>query len=116
MDADELIQQLNDVLVKRAPLAAVYGPFGTFDHVRKTLLASCRDAHRMTRLGNGEKVTEALLDDLAHADGQYVDFINAATEQRTALALLDAESTILEHRLSYLKARQYMEGQMARLA
>ena len=112
---DTLMTRLEIVLRERAPLHAVYGPGGTFDHTRKILLASCRDAHRLTKLGNNEKVTEALLDDLGHADADYVAFVETATAQRTTLALLDAEATLLEHRLSHLKAKTYENAQLARM-
>ncbi len=114
-DYEALLTSLESVLHQRAPLYAVYGPGGTFDHTRKILLASCRDAHRLTKLGNNEKVTEALLDDLGHADADYVAFVETATAQRTTLALLDAEATLLGHRLSYLKAKTYENAQLARM-
>lgn len=112
---DTLTQRLGDVLTQRAPLHAVYGAFGTFDHTRKVLLSATRNAYRDTFSASGEKVTEARLDDLAHADGEYQGFIETATAQRTQLALLDAEATLLEHKLSHLKAQQYQDAQLARL-
>lgn len=112
---DTLTQRLGDVLRQRAALHAVYGNYGTFDHTRKILLSATRNTFRDTFASTGEKATEARLDDLAHADGEYQAFIATATEQRTQLALLDAEMTLLEHRLSHLKAQQYHDAQLARL-
>lgn len=111
----DLIDRLETLLRQRAPLWALYGPGGTFDHTRKILLCTCRDSWRVTKLGNSEKVTEAQLDDLGHADEEYRRLIARATEEREQLAMLDAEITALEHRISYARAQTYENAQLARV-
>lgn len=112
---DDPLERLGELLAERAPLYALYGPGGTFDNTRKILLCTCRDAWRVTKRGAGEKVTEAALDDLAHSDEEYRRLIARATEERTQLALLDAEIQVLEMRLSLQRAETYERAQLARL-
>ena len=55
-----------------ADLEAWFGNYGFADHFRKIVLSSCRE---IARARATEKITEARLDDLAHTDGLYIDFL-----------------------------------------
>lgn len=56
-------------------LAAWYGSFGFFDHLRKPMLAHCRLAIRGEYALKSEKVTEAMLDDQSHTHPLYLQFL-----------------------------------------
>ena len=111
-DFDALLTSLETVLHRRAPLFAKYGPGGTFDHSRKTLLAAVKNEYRA---GAATRVSESSLDDVGHADERYVRFVNDATEERAAFALLDADAQVLEYKLNYLRAKTYENAQLARM-
>ena len=111
-DFDALLASLETVLYRRAPLFAKYGPGGTFDHSRKTLLAAIKNEYRV---GAATRVSESSLDDVGHADPRYVKFVDDATEERAAFALLDADAQVLEYKLNYLRAKTYENAQLARM-
>ena len=115
MNEDDLLDQLERVLNERAPLHALHGPFGTFEHTRKILLAQIRSYERVIAVEQGKRPTNDQLDDLARMDQTYVDLIDRATKERTRLAELEAQMTLLEHRLSYGKAKRYENAQLARM-
>ncbi len=58
-----------------AELAAWYGPFGMFDHVRRLCLSNCREVLRAKYAAAGERITEKQLDDEAHRHEAYVGFL-----------------------------------------
>lgn len=60
---------------KSAKLRALHGSFGLWEHQRKILLAKLRTAIRGGAVASGAKMTEAAIDDAAHAHPQYVEFI-----------------------------------------
>ena len=74
-----------------ALLRARHGSFGTFDHERKTLLATLRMKARAIATRDKLKVTEAYLDDSAHSAPEYYDLITTATQERSQLTLLEAK-------------------------
>lgn len=83
-----------DTLVKQvATLRAKHGPFGTFDALRKVELATIASSLRARALSEGRKITEAGIDEAAHADERYVRFITEATEEK-------AEWAVQENRIS----------------
>lgn len=115
MTSDELLERLEALQRERAPLFALYGAFGTFDHTRKIVLAGCRDQARTEAQDANVKVTEAALDDWAHTYEAYKSLIARATEERTQLARLDAEIQVIEMRLSLMRAERYENAQLARM-
>lgn len=112
-DAQALIDTLEGLELASAALRARYGPFGTFDHDRKILLATLRDEYRMA---SEVKRTEAALDDMAHADARYQDFMRDAYAERTKLAEIDAQRVALDHKIALAKALLYTQGRLAGLA
>lgn len=63
-------------------LEAFYGNFGFFEHYRKIVLASCREAERAKALAEGTKLTVDRTDDLARVSDTYVGFITEHLEGR----------------------------------
>lgn len=110
-----LIDTLETIDLQRAPLVARYGPGGTFDADRKTLLCTIREAIRLERAQRSEKTTEAALDDAAHADEAYRRYLDQAYDERTKLAELDAARTALDYRISFARAAIYANAQLARV-
>ncbi len=68
---------------------AVYGYNGTFDVERKAILSMCATIIRAQF--EGAKVTEAHIDQLAHDAPHYRLHLYEAEQDRTKMALLDAE-------------------------
>ncbi|MHB1310609.1 MAG: hypothetical protein ACYC3L_01240 [Gemmatimonadaceae bacterium] len=112
-DARALIDTLEAVEMLSAPLRARYGPFGTFEHDRKILLATLRDEYRV---GATTRISNDSLDDMAHADERYQRFIESAVTERTKLAEYDAQRVALDHRISLAKALLYTHSRLAGLA
>ena len=113
--AEKLIDEIEDLETTAAPLRAVYGSFGTFDYERKALLCACADELRLGYQREGVKYTEAMVDQKAHADPRYIGRITTATQERTRLALLDADLTAKQRRYELARARLYLTGRLAGL-
>ena len=78
------------VLVKRvADLRARYGSGGTWDALRKTQLCQIAALIRAEAVRDSRKMTEAQLDQEAHADPRYVGAITQATKDRVEWAILE---------------------------
>lgn len=112
-DAQALIDTLEGLELASAALRARYGPFGTFDHDRKILLATLRDEYRM---GATTRISADSLDDMAHADERYQQFLTAAYAERTKLAEIDAQRVALDHKIALAKALLYAHARLAGLA
>ena len=113
--AEALIGEIEDLETTAAPLRAVYGSFGTFDHERKALLCAIADELRLGYQRNAVKYTEAMVDQQAHADARYQERIRTATAERTRLALLDADLMAKTRRYELAKSRVYLSGRLAGL-
>jgi AraC-like DNA-binding protein len=113
--AEELISDIEDLDNTAAPLRAVYGSFGTFEYERKNLLCAIADELRLSYQSNGVKYTEAQIDQKAHADPRYIARITLATQERTRLALIDAETIAKQRRYELAKSRVYLSGRLAGL-
>jgi hypothetical protein len=117
-DADALVTDIERLEIDAAPLRAVYGPGGTYDNERKALLCAIAVDIRDDYTGKTPptKVTEAQLDQESHASEQYRARITQATDERTTLALLEAEIAAKTRRYELARARLYLTGRMAGLA
>jgi hypothetical protein len=58
-----------------ASLESWFGPFGHAEHLRKVVLASCREAVRAKYALAGEKITVDRTDDLARLSDKYVSYL-----------------------------------------
>ena len=113
--AETLIDEIEALENTAAPLRAVYGSFGTFEYERKNLLCSIADELRLDFQRNAIKYTEAQIDQKAHADARYIARITLATQERTTLALLDADLIAKQRRFELAKSRVYLTGRLAGL-
>jgi AraC-like DNA-binding protein len=115
MGASALIDEIEALDNTAAPLRAVYGSFGTFEYERKNLLCAIADEMRLSYQSAGVKYTEAQIDQKAHADPRYIARITLATQERTRLALIDAEVIAKQRRYELAKSRVYLSGRLAGL-
>lgn len=113
--AESLIDEIEALETTAAPLRAVYGSYGTFEYERKNLLCAIADELRLAYQANAVKYTEAQIDQKAHADPRYVARITLATQERTRLALLDADLIAKQRRYELAKSRIYLTGRLAGL-
>lgn len=65
-----------------ASLEAFYGNFGYADHWRKVALANCREIIRAKAALDGEKISEARIDDLARTHDIYLNFLTVHLKGR----------------------------------
>lgn len=85
-------------------LRALHGPNGKWDAKRKALLEAKKVRARMVCQKNGEKVTEGLIDAMAHADEQYVNFVDQGIVGATRYVELDVAVSEVEERI---KGREF---------
>lgn len=86
---EELLAERDDLVKQVAPLRARHGSFGTFDALRKVELATIAASLRAQAVLDGRKVTEAGLDEAAHADSRYIQFVTTATLEKAEWAMLE---------------------------
>lgn len=86
-----LLAKRTELVNEACELRAKYGSFGTWDAIRKSQLSTIKMQLRAQATAAKVKKTEACLDEEAHADGRYVELITEATQDRAALAVLDAK-------------------------
>lgn len=91
---ESLIDQRRKLIDKVADLRARYGSFGTWEHTRKSELARISGLIRAQATRDQVKVTEAQIDQQAHAHDVYIALVTTATQERATLAKLEAE---IEH-------------------
>ena len=111
--AERLIDTIEALENTAAPLRAVYGSFGTFEYERTNLLCAIADEMRLAFQRDGVKYTEAQIDQKAHADPRYIERITLATQERTKLALIEADIIAQQRRYELARARVYLTGRLA---
>lgn len=87
----EMMARRERLVDQVADLRAKHGSWGTWDHARKTELATIKMVLRAQAQRDGVKVTEASLEDSAHADPRYMEFVTNATVERANLTRLEAK-------------------------
>jgi len=97
---DQLLHDRSELVKQVSSLRARYGSFGTWDAIRKTELAKVAQLVRAEKARDGGKVTEALIEESAHADGRYVDQIIRATEERAEWAKLEDQIQAINDKIS----------------
>jgi hypothetical protein len=89
--AEQIADDIEALENTKAPLWAVYGPGGTYEAERKNMWCMCAVAVRSDAQQAGTKTSEAAIEQAAHCTTQYRDFLNQAEDDRTQLALIDAQ-------------------------
>jgi len=80
--------------------AALYGPGGTFDNLRKVKLSIIECSIRDDYQAKGVKVTEAAIEQQAHADLAYTAWLDNHTVARANWLRLDAEREDVRMRIN----------------
>ncbi|HET9948791.1 MAG TPA: hypothetical protein VFQ22_07705 [Longimicrobiales bacterium] len=97
---DELLADLDKTEAEWARGAALYGPGGTLDNLRKALLCTIALRIRDAKAEKGEKVTEAAIEQMAHADVGYREFLDQHTMARAEWLTLDAQRQAILMRIN----------------
>ena len=101
-EAESLLQQLSETHAEWAQGAAKYGPGGTFDALRKRYISvqamQLRDKYKTAN----EKVTEGRLEEEAHADEGYGEWLDDSTIKRAEWLTLDSQRGEWNTRLRFL--------------
>lgn len=66
-----------------ASIEAWFGPFGHAEHFRKVVLATAYESERAKAETNGEKASEARLNNLARTSDLYVQYLIDTLNART---------------------------------
>ena len=88
---EELLAERLALIEQAADLRARHGSFGTFDASRKVQLATIKMTLRARGQRDGVKLTEAALEDGAHADPVYMEFVIQGTQERARLTMIEAQ-------------------------
>ena len=96
---DELLAERSDLIEQVAGLRAKYGPGGLFDALRKLELSTISSYARAVAAKDGIKVTEAFLDEQAHASERYAGSLAEATQERIRWITTEAKIDAIDARI-----------------
>lgn len=100
VEAIDLLHAERDKVVgELAPLRAIYGAFGTADHLRKVELARTRQIVQARAVLDGKKLTQDDLDMGARLHEDYVGYIAEMTTGRTRWIQLEERLTAIDQRI-----------------
>lgn len=86
----ESLHAERDELVKvAADLKARHGSFGSYEALRKVEWCRIATAIRTQAIADGTKMTEAAIEQAAHASGQYIDWLTNATLEKAKWATIE---------------------------
>jgi len=112
---DSLLDARATIVGKLADLRAMHGPFGKFDPMRKQKLAAFAEIVRADYAEKGKKITEARIDQLAHAHPQYVEWLTAMLKEHALMIDFDHELKNIEDRIARENALIYYAKNELRL-
>jgi len=92
----ELLPRRAGLVNKVCDLRARFGPFGTFDHLRKIELSRIKALIRAQATRDKRKISASEIDDEAHGHPDYFDFITAATLKRAEWVKLESQIEAIE--------------------
>ena len=89
-----------DVLVEQvADLRAKFGPFGTFDHLRKIELSRIKSVVRLQAMQDNRKMNNDQVDEEAHEHPDYTQFVVQATKDRARWMRFEAKIEAIDYRI-----------------
>lgn len=112
-EEDIVLQELASTEQKWAEGAALFGPFGLADNQRKIFLEKTGLEIRNSKLGANEKVTEAFLDQAAHADTEYAEYVTDMVLAKAQWLVLDQTRERLWAKLKCIQARGWDNRRVA---
>lgn len=83
-----------------ATLRAVYGPFGTWDHTRKSELSRIKSLIRLQAVKDSRKMNNDQVDEEAHEHPDYTAFLIKATRERAEYFRLEAKVEDIDYRIN----------------
>lgn len=92
---EALLAKRSELVEQVAVLRARHGSFGTRDAERKIKLCTIKMTVRARLVANGAKATDAAVDDMAHSDPAYMEWVTNATREASELQ-------VLEDRIDYI--------------
>lgn len=98
-----------------ASYEARYGYPSHWEHERKALLARLASHQRDKILLRGEKPTESMLDEYAHAHGEYRSFLVEAQKERAEMERLRADVARIQAEIETARAAEVYFERHARL-
>lgn len=107
-----IFQALSDTEKQWAEGAAMYGPGGSYNDLRKSYLAVRYLQLRDEAAAKNEKVTDALNNERAHADDEYGSWLDSRLSDHAAWRLLDAQRTTMVMRLQFIQSSNYNRNRM----
>lgn len=96
---DELQARRHELVRDVAGFRAKYGPFGSADNLRKIELSRIAAIIRAAAVRDGVKLTEAAIQEAAHADARYVEHVTRATNERAEHAILEDQIQAIDERI-----------------
>lgn len=112
---EQLLDERATLVAQVAPLWAAYGPGGTAEHTRKNELARLDGLIRALATGQGQKVTEPMVDAATHAHPDYLAFVAKMTTDRARFFALNAQLDAIEYRVQRGQALLRMYAAESRL-
>lgn len=88
---DQLHERRRALIQQVAPLRALHGSFGKFDALRKQKLAAFAEIVRADYAEKGKKITEARIDQLAHAYPGYIQWLTDMLNEHAEMINLENE-------------------------
>ena len=97
---DGLLAMRRSVVEAIATLRAVYGPFGTWDHSRKSELSRIKSLIRLQAMKDNRKMNNDQVDEEAHEHPDYTKFVVNATRERSEYFRLEAKVEDIDYRIN----------------
>lgn len=98
--ASMLLAERQVLIDKVAHLRAEFGPFGTWDHRRKSELSRIKSLIRLQAMQDKRKMNNDQVDEEAHEHPDYVTFVANATRDRAEYFKLEAKIEAVDYRLN----------------
>lgn len=116
LDPLVLLAEMGDLARTSADDFALWAGGGcVWEAERKALWCRIADAIRVTAKMHGEKMTEAAIEQAAHADAEYQTFIASARLSAAHYHAADKRLRYLEHALDYANGANYRAAQEAKV-
>lgn len=96
---ERLLNERRGFVNQVADLRAKYGSFGTFEHLRKIELSRIKGKIRLIAMRDKLKLNNDQVDEQAHEDPDYVEFVTEASRARSQYFRLEAEIESIDFRL-----------------
>ena len=97
---DQLLAEREHLVNQVVDLRAKYGPFGTWDHLRKITLSVIKGAIRAQAVRDKRKLNNEQVDEEAHAHPDYIELVTVATRERAEWAKLEARVEAIGFRIN----------------